>query len=267
MTARNFLGALGLLLGATTASATVTYTFVADGVTNSVSQQGTAVFAFSDDATSLSITLTDNVNPTAFIASELDGLLFTLTETPTSLNLLSVTPQSVINCNGVSGGSCPAGTGTDPYGWGSTQNGASFELGAGFTGSGFSYHPYAIVNENYVAPGGNGGLSNNQHNPLLVGPVTFTFSLSGLSFVPEISSVTFLFGTVPDSQQGDCTQANCEPPCTAGAQCDPPPCTNGDCGDQNVPEPRSIALLGLALLSAVWISRRRVISEAFGLSR
>ena len=250
MTVRKLLVALAMLLGASAASATVTYTFVADGVTNSVSQQGTAVFAFSDDATSLTITLTDNVNPTAFIASELDGLLFTLTETPTALDLLSVTPQSVINCNGVVGptNSCPAGTGTDPYGWGSTQNGANFALGAGFTGSGFSYHPYAIVNENYLAPGGQGGLSNNQHNPLLVGPVTFTFSLSGLSFVPEISSVTFLFGTVPDSQQGECT----------GATCDPPPCTNGNCGDQNVPEPPAVALLGLALLAAGWAARRRV---------
>ncbi len=260
MTARKLLVVLGLLLGATTASATVEYTFVADGVTNSVSQQGTAKFAFSDDATSLTITLTDNVDPTSLIASELDGLLFTLTETPTTLDLLSVTPQSVINCNGVVGptDSCPAGTGTDPYGWGSLQNGANFALGAGFTGNGFSYHPYAIVNENYLAPGGNGGLSNNQHNPLLVGPVTFTFSLSGLSFVPEISSVTFLFGTVPDSQQGECTDANCEPPCTAGAQCDPPPCTNGNCGDQNVPEPPVVALYGLALLAAGWASRRRI---------
>ena len=258
MKLRNVLVALGMLLGASAASATVTYTFVADGVTNSVSQQGTAVFAFSDDATSLTITLTDNVDPTALIASELDGLLFTLTETPTALELLSVTPQSVINCNGVLGptSSCPAGIGTDPYGWGTTQDGANFALGAGFTGSGFQYHPYAIVNENYLAPGGNGGLSNNQHNPLLVGPVTFTFSISGLSFVPEISSVTFLFGTVPDSQQGECTGATCEPPCT-GAQCDPPPCTNGDCGDQTVPEPPAVALFGLALLAA-GLARRRI---------
>jgi len=249
MTARKLLVALGLLLGAATASATVTYTFVADGVTNSVSQQATAVFAFNDDATSLSITLTDNVDPTEFIASELDGLLFTLTETPTSQTLLSVTPQSVINCNGVAGPttSCPAGEGTSPYGWGSTLSGASIALGAGFTGSGFSYHPYAIVNENYVASGGNGGLSNSQHNPLLVGPVTFTFSLAGLNFVPEISSVTFLFGTVPDAQQGDCTGASCDPPCT-----------DGNCGDQNVPEPPLVALYGLVLVSAAWASRRRL---------
>jgi hypothetical protein len=259
MTTRTLLVALGLLLAATTASATVEYTFVADGVTNSVSQQGTAKFVFSDDATSLTITLTDNVNPTSFIASELDGLMFTLTEAPATLELLSVTPQSIINCNGVSGptSACPAGTGTDPYGWGRTQDGANFALGAGFTGSSFSFHPYAIVNEKYLAPGGQGGLSNNQHNPLLVGPVTFSFSLSGLSFVPEISSVTFLFGTVPNSQQGECVGANCEQPCTAGAQCTPRSCTSGICGDQNVPEPPVMALYGLALLAAARASRRR----------
>lgn len=251
MKARRTLVALGLLLSTSVASATVTYTFTADGVTDSVAQQGTAIFAFSDDATTLQITLIDNVDPTGHIASELDGLLFTLTQAPTSQTLLSVTPQSVINCNGIAGptSSCPAGTGSSPYGWGSTLSGADFSFGAGFTGSGFSYHPYAIVNDNYVAPGGNGGLSNGQHNPLLVGPVTFSFALTGLSSVPEISSVTFLFGTVPDSQDGQCV----------GDSCDDPPCTDGpNCGDQGVPEPHPTALLGLALLSAVWISRRRI---------
>ena len=251
MKLRRTLVALGLLLCASVSSATVTYTFTADGVTDSVAQQGTAIFAFSDDATLLEITLIDNVDPTALIASELDGLLFTFSEAPASQTLLAVTPQSVINCNGIVGptSSCPAGEGSSPYGWGSTLSGADFALGAGFTGSGFSYHPYAIVNQNYVAPGGQGGLSNGPHNPLLVGPVTFSFALTGLGSVPEIGSVTFLFGTVPDSQDGQCV----------GDTCGDPPCTDGPtCGDQNVPEPHSAALLGLALLSAVWISRRRI---------
>jgi hypothetical protein len=217
----------------------ISYTFVADGVTESVAQQGTAVFTFdTTDLSTFSITLTDNVDPTAFIASELDGLEFSFSTAPTSLALELVDPDAVINCTS-STDPCPAGVGSTPYGWGTTLTGDDATLGAGFTGSGFSYHPYAIVNVNYDAPGGNGGISNNQHNPLLVGPVTFTFSVEGLTSVPEITNVAFLFGTVPDSQGGV------------------PQCTNGDCGDLNVPEPQTLALIGLGLLSLGWVSRRR----------
>jgi len=237
---RKLIAALGLCVAASAASATVTYVFTADGVTDNTAQQGTATFEFSDDGSSLVLTLSDDVDPTAKIASLLDGFLFTLSQTPLTQTLVSVTPQSVINCSGVSvpTTSCPAGDGTDPYGYGSTLTGSSIELGAGFTGGGFSYKPYGIVNESYLAPGGNGGLSNDQHNPLLVGPVEFTFALTGLSFAPEITSVTFLFGTVPDSQGGTCT-TNCPQP------------------DVNVPEPQTLALLGLGLVSTAWVSRRR----------
>ena len=227
-----------------TSSATpITYTFTADGVTDSVAQQGTAVFTFDTaDLSSFTITLTDNVSPTAFIASELDGFEFSFSQAPTDVHLVSVSPVSVINCN-QSQDPCPAGAGSSPYGWGSTLTGSAAALGAGFNaGDGtFSYHPYAIVNASYDAPGGNGGLSNSQHNPLLVGPVTFTFSMTGLTSVPEIGSVTFLFGTVPDAQPGDqpCTDGNCQPDL------------------QQTPEPNSLALLGVALMAITWIFRRK----------
>ena len=249
MKVRNILAGLALLSAATAASATVTYTFTADGVTDSVAQQGQAVFEFANDGSSLKLTLTDNVDPTQFIASELDGFLFTLSDAPTSIELQSVIPVSVIDCNNVSGSSCPAGTGSNPYGWGRTVDGDEIALGAGFTGTDFKYHPYAIVNESYLAPGGNGGISNPQHNPLLVGPVQFLFTLTGLTTAPDVTSVTFLFGTNPDSQTGQCA---------AGTICEPPPCTNGSCGDLNVPEPRTVALLGIALLAAGWTQRRKL---------
>jgi len=245
MSFRTTLLALSLAVAASTAAANVTYTFTADGVTVGVAQQGTALFDFSNDGSMLSITLTDNVDPTSMIASELDGLTFSLSQAPTTQKLVSVTAQSVINCTGVSGSSCPAGTGLSPYEYGSLLNGDEIQLGAGFTGSGFAYHPYAIVNSGYIAPGGQGGISNNQHNPLLVGPVTFTFALTGLTSAPEVMDVSFLFGTVPDSQTGTCTGT-----CT-------PPCTGTDCADTNVPEPQTVALLGAGLLGIGWSMRRR----------
>ena len=131
------LAAVGLALAASCASANVTYTFTADGVTDSNAQQGTAVFVFSDDGSQLALTLTDNVNPTSFIASELDGFTFSLSQAPTTQSLLSVSAQSVINCTGISGSTCPAGDGSSPYGYGSVLNGDEITLGAGFTGSGF----------------------------------------------------------------------------------------------------------------------------------
>jgi hypothetical protein len=241
MSIRKLLGAVGLALIASSASASVTYTFTSDGVTDGKAQQGTAVFVFSNDGSQLSITLTDNVAPTGFIASELDGFTFSLSQAPTTQTLLSVVPQSVINCTNVSGSTCPAGDGSSPYGYGSLLTGNEIQFGAGFTGSGFSYHPYAIVNADYVAPGGGGGLSNNQHNPLLVGPVTFTFALTGLTSAPEVMDVSFLFGTNPDAQPGT------------------PVCTNGGCPspDVGVPEPQTVALLGVGLLGIGWNMRRK----------
>lgn len=226
----------------------VQFTFTANGVNDQgISQQGTAVFMFdTSDLSSFTLTLTDNVSPTAMIASELDGFLFSFSDAISSLSLDSVSAIAVIDCN-QSTEPCPAPGSPPPplYGWGTTLDGTDAALGAGFTGSGFSYHPYAIVNASYDAPGGNGGISNSQHNPLLVGPVVFTFSVEGLTSIPDIGSVTFLFGTVPDSQEGQCTGDTCDP------------CTGVTCGPQQVPEPHTVALLGLGLLSAVWATRRR----------
>ena len=205
------------------AMANVQYTFYANGVTENYSQQGTALFNFSNDGSSLSITLTDTVSPTAAILSEITGLDFTLSSTPTSISLLSVTGGSVVDCTN-SASPCPPGTGSSPYGWGVVGSAGGATLGAGFDGSGFSYQPYGIVNTNYLSALGSGQLDAPSTNPLLVGPVTFNFALTGLPYAPEVSSVVFKFGdpiSVP------------------------------------VPEPQSLALLAAGLLAAGFASRRK----------
>ena len=104
--------------------------------------------------------------------------------------------------------------------------GSGFALGAGFDGSSFAYQPYGIVNANYLSTG---GLGDAASNPLLVGPVTFTFALTGMRYAPEVNSVVFAFGDpafVPT---------------------------------RVVPEPRSLALLAVGLLAAGWMTRRRYV--------
>ena len=226
MRAPQILLGAALMMATSLASANVVYTFYASGITENYAQQGTAVFSFADDGSSLSITLTDTVSPTSAIQSEISGLAFTFSFAPTTMSLTSVSATQVIDCSN-SSSPCPPGDGSSPYGWGATLGGGLATMGAGFDGSTFAYQPYGIVNANYLSVAGAGGLATPSNNPLLVGPVTFTFALTGLWFAPEVSSVIFAFG---------------DPISVAGA----------------VPEPQTVALFAIALLAAGWIGRRKV---------
>jgi len=209
------------------AQANVVYSFAANGVTESYAQQGTALFDFSNDGSTLSITLTDTVNPTAAILSEISGIQFILSSAPSAMTLTSVTATAIIDCTN-SANPCPPGEGASPYGWGSVTSGNETFLASGFNGSSFAFEPYAIVNANYLSSSGAGGLGTPSNNPLLVGPVTFNFALTGLQFAPEVSGVGFEFG---------------DPVRVAAVAA--------------VPEPGSVALIAIALLVLAWGGRYR----------
>jgi hypothetical protein len=223
--------ATAALIGASAgASATlITQTFNASGVTDSFSQQGTAIFQIdTDNPDTFTVRLLDNVSPTGNILSVLNGISFSLSQPVTSINITGITPTSVIDCTASSTTTCPQPNPmpTEPFGWNATVSGGTVTLGAGFDSStsSFKFHPFGIVNANYNGT----GLSDAENNPLLVGPVTFTFSTDVQAF-PEILGVTFLFGTVPDPVPG---------------------------AVDAVPEPHSLALLGIALVAG-WVVRSR----------
>jgi len=227
---RLLLPALALVLGLVAVpsiggATPVSFTFVADGVTDSISQQATAVFTF-DTANpgNFTITLTDNVSPTASIQSELTGLSFLFPGSAAGISLTSIDAGAVIDCTN-SATPCPAGAGSSPYGWGIVQSGNTFSLAAGFDGTSFAYQPYGIVNTNYLS---GGELSTPANNPLLVGPVVFHFSAGDLGRIPFVTSAAFAFGD-PDIQPAAVT----------------------------IPEPSPLLLLAAGLLGIGFLTRRR----------
>ena len=189
---------LSLAVGIAMSLPAAATSFVFTGTDNQggVPQNGQATFTI--NATDLVITLENTGGPGQVqdIASELDGINFTLTGGTAGLDSTMITgssPNGTVDC---SSGTCvfnstPAtdGPSSNPFLW--TLGGTNpFNL---LAGSG-SFKPNAIVNNNVAVAD---GVSNAQHNPLLNGPVTFTIGFTAGTAPTGISGVTFDFGTGP----------------------------------------------------------------------
>jgi len=100
----------------------------------------------------------------------------------------------------------------------------------------------------FIAQGGiytnlNNGFDN--FNPYVIGPATFTLALSGVTANTTVTSVTFSFGTGPDTFLTNTCTSGCTPPPPP-----PPP-------PLNVPEPGTLLLIGSALVGFGLLRRRK----------
>lgn len=245
-----YLIALGLGLAVPVASATVFTLDTTIGPGNAAIA-ATAEFSWSGDT--LQLRLSNTTDSITKIIQELTGVTFVLSGNPT-LQGVSGLSEGSVNCVGVATGtpcnvdSAPVdpfgappnldGHGADPAGWGFLPNYALFTFAAG----GGSFKPYGIVNDSIVGSGSNGGTSNAPHNPMLLGPVDFYFAFAPFDVQPTITGAQFYWGTGGDHRGGTlCTSVECADPS----------------GDPSVPEPQTLALLGLALFAMSAFTRRR----------
>ncbi|MEO9161166.1 MAG: PEP-CTERM sorting domain-containing protein [Casimicrobiaceae bacterium] len=248
MRIRHHLLGFALAMALPAANATV---FTLDTTIGAGNDSIAASADFVWSGSTLELRLTNDTAGISKTIQELTGITFILSGSPTLSSVTGLADGSV-NCIGVAAntpcamntadvnpfGTPPdlASTGTPPTGWAALPSYALFTFGAG----GGSWKPYGIVNDTVVGTGSNGNTSNPEHNPMLLGPVTFDFRFNEFAMTPTITGVEFYWGTGGEHRTGSCTTEAC-----VAAR------------DSSVPEPQTLALLGLALFAMAAFRRKQ----------
>jgi hypothetical protein len=214
-----------LLLSAPSQATSFTFSEVGSSASEGSARQQSGTVVFDIEPTFITVTLTNDDTVVNGIAAGLTGVKFTLGGAPGTLSLVagSGTAAGEVDCT--TGNTPCDSVPLDAANWGWALTGGGL-----FAGNG-SYKPYAIANANTAQAD---GIANAQHNPLLLGPVSFTLHFTGTE-PTGVSAVSLYWGTGPETQDA-----------TPGTGTGTGTGRSGD-GETPVPEPASLLLLGTGL--------------------